>query len=508
MKKSLLLVLFFPLIFFTFNTQIINAKPKVFNNGSIVGVVVARERANGDYSLGVSLNYKTDENRDIDEVRFRLPFKEKTNIGYADKGWGATIKGARVTIKRTDKEKEEDEDPDIKAAIETINFRLDYDDKYQNKITSRLRVPIRYTAYDDGEKVFEDEITPRFFPKISFGFRDNFMFMPGRLSPGEEFTATVNDDVEQFIQFETLSKLEKEFADELRNIKRSVDSLEERTKFLEANQFSTTTKLKGETAFFIDRPGEFDEKEFNFNDRVRLNFDTSFTGEDRFRIRLNGKVPEDVKPGDSLSINYKDRFGELIFKSQLKDTVFIPAPKDCDSFVVRACDKYAFKGRTLCACGCFDESQGNGFTYDGFTLDGKEILPLAGSKTSTTMYLSPDLAPGEHTLTYTNKRGTKSSVKFNVLEVKGAVDQDKLWTGQSTTMRLQIIGTQNKLPIEVENKTPDIIRLTGGDKQVIDTSGGATNLITRGVRGIQRGDFTINYKLDIPPCPCEKELIQ
>ena len=90
----------------------------------------------------------------------------------------------------------------------------------------------------------------------------------------------------------TLQRLQEEFAAELATLRGRVDSLEARTAELEANQFSTTTKLKGETIFIVGVPIDEDDA---FDDqtiagyRVRLNFDTSFTGDDLLRARLQSR---------------------------------------------------------------------------------------------------------------------------------------------------------------------------------------------------------------------------
>ena len=98
--------------------------------------------------------------------------------------------------------------------------------------------------------------------------------------------------------FSVLQRLQEEFAVELAALRGRVDSLEARTSELEANQFSTTTKLNGEVLFWLsDTWGERaagrgisrshdDETQTTLGYRVRLNFDTSFTGKDRLRTRL------------------------------------------------------------------------------------------------------------------------------------------------------------------------------------------------------------------------------
>ncbi|MGB8701707.1 MAG: iron uptake porin [Thermosynechococcaceae cyanobacterium] len=96
----------------------------------------------------------------------------------------------------------------------------------------------------------------------------------------------------------TVKALQEEFKAELATLKGRVDGLEARTATLEAQQFSTTTKLKGEAVFIAsqvfdggtDAPGDNgNDTRPVFSNRVRLNFDTSFSGKDQLRIRLQAR---------------------------------------------------------------------------------------------------------------------------------------------------------------------------------------------------------------------------
>ena len=94
----------------------------------------------------------------------------------------------------------------------------------------------------------------------------------------------------------TVKALQEEFKTELATLKGRVDGLEARTKTLEAQQFSTTTKLSGEAIFqgsisnnvipSIAVPGGGSVPlaqtgdNFTFNRRVTLSLLTSFTGKD------------------------------------------------------------------------------------------------------------------------------------------------------------------------------------------------------------------------------------
>ncbi|MEG4503278.1 iron uptake porin [Microcoleus sp. F6_B4] len=79
-----------------------------------------------------------------------------------------------------------------------------------------------------------------------------------------------------------LQRLQEEFAAELATVRGRVDALEARTSELEANQFSTTTKLSGEAIFSVADTTKNNRRETEtaLNYRLRLNLLTSFTGKD------------------------------------------------------------------------------------------------------------------------------------------------------------------------------------------------------------------------------------
>lgn len=89
-----------------------------------------------------------------------------------------------------------------------------------------------------------------------------------------------------------LRKLLDEFDAELTVITARVDGLESKVGQLQATQFSTTTKLKGEATFALggvpgletNSGGNVGNTTFNYD--LRLNFDTSFTGKDLLRTRI------------------------------------------------------------------------------------------------------------------------------------------------------------------------------------------------------------------------------
>ncbi|MEC4896077.1 MAG: iron uptake porin [Oscillatoria sp. PMC 1051.18] len=97
-----------------------------------------------------------------------------------------------------------------------------------------------------------------------------------------------------------LRRLIQEFEAELATLGTRVDDLEARVAFVEDNQFSTTTKLEGQVIVGVasiftgdTADGEEVNETTVLGDRVRLELNTSFTGEDLLFTRLaTGNFPE------------------------------------------------------------------------------------------------------------------------------------------------------------------------------------------------------------------------
>ena len=107
----------------------------------------------------------------------------------------------------------------------------------------------------------------------------------------EELLNTSNDIVREDIDI--LFKLMQEFQTELALLRGRTDGIQARIGELEATQFSTTTKLKGEVIFGLSSvfAGEGDEVTV-LGDRVRLALETSFSGKDLLYTRLStGNFP-------------------------------------------------------------------------------------------------------------------------------------------------------------------------------------------------------------------------
>ncbi len=119
-----------------------------------------------------------------------------------------------------------------------------------------------------------------------------------------ELIATATSDLVKKEDLATLQRLQEEYSGELATLRGRVDAVETQTAQLEAQQFSTTTKLAGEAVFALN--GVFGDKKAvpsgrvrgslgdikdnqTLVDRVRLSLNTSFTGKDLLRARLQAR---------------------------------------------------------------------------------------------------------------------------------------------------------------------------------------------------------------------------
>jgi hypothetical protein len=116
-----------------------------------------------------------------------------------------------------------------------------------------------------------------------------------------ELIATATSELAHKEDIATIQRLQKEFAVELTTLRGRIDTLETRSAELEANQFSTTTKLTGQAIIAVnsgtfsgDRIVDTTGQEITSSNpnttvlyRVALDLDTSFFGTDQLKIRLD-----------------------------------------------------------------------------------------------------------------------------------------------------------------------------------------------------------------------------
>ena len=142
----------------------------------------------------------------------------------------------------------------------------------------------------------------------------NGTFMGGQAMTRYEAAALLNACLDRVTEStEELNRLANDFAKELRIIQGRVAKAEKKIGTLEAMQFSTTTKLKGEATFVLggvdgartSTSANVGNTAFNYD--LRLSFDTSFTGKDLLKTRLRSGNFSSVPFGSSSSLFKLDK---------------------------------------------------------------------------------------------------------------------------------------------------------------------------------------------------------
>lgn len=111
-----------------------------------------------------------------------------------------------------------------------------------------------------------------------------------------EFAVGLNSCLQQIENISSQSdlilwqRLQRDFAPELTRLTNKVEQLETKITQIESQQFSPTTRFNGQVLFFLtDSFGTDDNSETTFGYRTRLIFDTSFSGKDLLRVRLENR---------------------------------------------------------------------------------------------------------------------------------------------------------------------------------------------------------------------------
>ena len=128
-----------------------------------------------------------------------------------------------------------------------------------------------------------------------------------------------------------LKKLMAEFEKELAVLKGRVDGLDAKVGALEAQQFSTTTKLSGQAIMAIGGTDAAGADEISFNYDLILNFDTSFTGNDLLKTTLrSGNFGDTYEAAGGLEYGFDSagnvQIDRLFYQFPVGDFTFTAGP--------------------------------------------------------------------------------------------------------------------------------------------------------------------------------------
>jgi hypothetical protein len=417
--------------------------PRVWTQvGAITGQVIVRERANGDQSLLFLLTVPLSSQ--VDEIRLRGLGSFRFAAGLAPDGWSVEQDGGELRMRGM-------------TIADPFRFRFDAVNPGRDRLDQRLGGrELETRGFLAGRRVFELKIRVTLQPKVVVqDSLETSLVVPRRIVSGSPFFVSA-------YQGFTAGRWSYGYENTWRNL---VTSEQARLDPAYERLFS---------ADFRNQP-------------VR----------DGYRFEL-APLKYNLSSTSPLRFAYDDEWGDtLVDAAATKAALRAGLDRFCPPAITSGAP-LVFAGQPLCLSGCFPQP------LAPFTLNGMEIHPAAGSPTTVEILMPNDLMPGP---SFIEMGGGSSPARFpfRLLGVLGSIDQNLLWRGQSTTMRLEVLGTDQSLPIEIINRTPSIITIEGGERQVVNSAGGASNALQRSVRGISKGNFTINYRLTSDACGFDDE---
>jgi hypothetical protein len=217
---------------------------------------------------------------------------------------------------------------------------------------------------------------------------------------------------------------------------------------------------------------------------------------------LRFKAPASLTPDQPIRVSYADAFGLKTVNAVADQVrvVAVPGSRPEQARLVK-CSPRGLVGGGICVVGWFPDRAARG----GLLLDDKPTpYPLAVSSVGAFLTLPIELSPGQHHISGASDAGFATGLDYTVeiITVQAEIDRSQLVEGLSTDLTFFVVGSNDPLSVRVTNTTPEIVTLSGGNEQIIETFGGGGNIVTREVETLSLGNFEFRYELAEPRCPC------
>lgn len=131
-------------------------------------------------------------------------------------------------------------------------------------------------------------------------------------------------------------------------------------------------------------------------------------------------------------------------------------------------------------------------------INGEPALVLAASPECLVALPSPQATPGAAAIVV-EAPGTRATASATMVVLEFDTPHPALLPGEKSRLSVRVRGSEQKLGIVVENKTPDVLRFVRGDEQELRTKGGAQNVAELDVQAIRSGDYSFRARLVAAP---------
>jgi hypothetical protein len=148
---------------------------------------------------------------------------------------------------------------------------------------------------------------------------------------------------------------------------------------------------------------------------------------------------------------------------------------------------------SICGANLFEPADAN-----RVSLNGERAFILAASPECVTVLANPRALPGPAKITIENSSGAWGSAT-TLVSLHFDPPIPALVPEKRSKLALHVQGSSDQLHVQVENRTPGVLRFVKGDTQNLVTSGGAENSAEIAVEAMRTGDFS--FRARVLPIP-------
>jgi len=218
-----------------------------------------------------------------------------------------------------------------------------------------------------------------------------------------------------------------------------------------------------------------------------------------FKLKLKDMVFSTIMKTDQINMSILDGKGKLIKSTNTHLTSKIQP----ETFSFPEGIKSADRSQII---GAFDGNLKN----NSILINGQNSTILAQSPVQT-LFKAPKLATGVHKISVKKNNNEIANGKTQIVNYELTAGKLKLKKGQTSFILATITGLnflEKPIPLTVENMTPTVITLEGGNSQKIMISKQSGAFTKRwSIRSIKTGDFIISTNLQLPDTKFPKEQI-
>jgi len=132
---------------------------------------------------------------------------------------------------------------------------------------------------------------------------------------------------------------------------------------------------------------------------------------------------------------------------------------------------------------------------DSATVGGKPAMILAASPFGIVFQTAENATLGPASLVLSVVGVKQEPIAVTIVSLETTPPSGKIVVGNKNEMFVRVAGTEQKIMLVVENRTPDVLQLPDGNFYWLMSSGGVLNEATIGMRARSGGDFSVSVRV-------------